>query len=287
MPNIPSFPRGLAETVKTQVSNIGQNIKSGALGEDQQFTFSEDVPAIGKTFGKNVGQYGTFGGAVKTLYDLFKSGQAMQPTSNVGQLAQYDFGGDQFGTSPISTNPFAPTQYDMSGMMKMIDTPINNMFQTPTSSPSQRMFTSGSMPRSSMIQNELPINDIVNKIEVPTDSGLQMPQEQQAQPQVMDNVTVTAPPQQRITPKKMPMPSDLDYIFGANQSAYQSRSAPSYVNPMTVNKGYFDMNKAGTVGGNYIPGVGWYNESDKMFGLKKEDLIFNRQMQDRIASMFQ
>ena len=272
MPNIPSSPRGLAEMFKTKAINVGQNIKAGFLGDDQKPNIGDFKPVL-----KNVLSLGPKAGLGKSFYDMFKSGQAMQPPTNVGQLAQYDFGGDQFGTSPFSPfyNPFAPTQYDMSGMMKMIDTPITNMFQ------------SGSIPRSSMIQNELPINDIVNKIEVPTGSGLQMPQEQQAQPQVMDNVTVTAPPQQRITPKKMPMPSDLDYIFGANQSAYQSRSAPSYVDPMTANKGYFDMNKFGTVGGNWVHGAGWLTDADKAFGKKAEDLAFEAEMRQRIASMYQ
>ena len=83
------------------------------------------------------------------------------------------------------------------------------------------------------------------------------------------------------------MPSDLDYIFGANQSAYQSRSAPSYVDPMTANKGYFDMNKFGTVGGNWVHGAGWLTDADKAFGKKAEDLAFEAEMRQRIASMYQ
>jgi hypothetical protein len=251
---------------------FGQQVKAGFLGEDQKFSVGDLKPVL-----KNVMSLGLGGGLGKSIYDSFKSGQAMQPTSNVGQLAQYDFGGDQFGTSPFSPfyNPFAPTQYDMSGMMPMLNTQISNMFQTPNfyRPPIQKT-------------GETSVQDFTNVFTPPSGSGLQMPQEQQAQPQVMDNVTVTAPPQQRITPKKMPMPSDLDYIFGADQSAYQSRSAPSYVNPMTANKGYFDMNKAGTVGGNYVQGAGWLTDADKAFGKKAEDLQFEAMMRQRMANMF-
>jgi hypothetical protein len=257
--------------IPDKMRGFSQQVKAGFFGDDQKFNIGDLKPVL-----KNVLSLGPKAGLGKSIYDSFKSGQAMQPPTNVGQLAQYDFGGDQFGTSPISTNPFAPTEYDMSGMMQMMDTPINNMFQTPNfyRPPIQKT-------------GETSVQDFTNVFTPPSGSGLQMPQEQQAQPQVMDNVTVTAPPQQRITPKKMPMPSDLDYIFGANQSAYQSRSAPSYVDPMTANKGYFDMNKAGTVGGNYVQGAGWLTGADKAFGKKAEDLLFEAEMRQRIASMYQ
>jgi hypothetical protein len=118
-------------------------------------------------------------------------------------------------------------------------------------------------------------------------SGLEMAQEeapQQAAPQVMDTQTV------RATPTKMPMPSDLDSLMASlnpqGMGGYQSRAMPSPINPMTSNKGYFDMNKAGTVGGNYIEGAGWMTDAARAFGLKPEDLEFQAMMNQRIAGMY-
>jgi hypothetical protein len=269
MPKITENLRGLGSFLQNTGNQAVNQTVTGLKGENQEWDIGDIKQPL-----KNIAQLGFPLGLIKTLFGAHKAGG--QPTSNVGQLAQYDFGGDQFGTAPISTNPFAPTEYDMSNMMPMMNTQISNMFQTPNfyRPPIQKT-------------GETSVQDFTNVFTPPSGSGLQMPQEQQAQPQVMDNVTVTAPPQQRITPKKMPMPSDLDYIFGANQSAYQSRSAPSYVNPMTANKGYFDMNKAGTVGGNYVQGAGWLTGADKAFGKKAEDLAFEAEMRQRIASMYQ
>ena len=244
MPNIPSFPRGIAETFQNmkQSENPLGTIKTGFYGENKKFDIG-DLATPFKNIGKGYATAGTGGailGAFQTLADYFRSPQGIPKT---GETSVFDF-------ANTFSNP--------------------NFYRPP-------------------IQNtgETSVQDFTNVFTPPSGSGLQMPQEQQAQPQVMDNVKVTAPPQQRITPKKMPMPSDLDYIFGANQSAYQSRSAPSYVNPMTANKGYFDMNKAGTVGGNYVQGAGWLTGADKAFGKKAEDLAFEAEMRQRIASMYQ
>ena len=129
--------------------------------------------------------------------------------------------------------------------------------------------------------------DVSNTFSAPTSSGLEMAQEeapQQAAPQVMDTQTV------RATPTKMPMPSDLDSLMASlnpqGMGGYQSRAMPSPINPMTSNKGYFDMNKAGTVGGNYIEGAGWMTDAAKAFGLKPEDLEFQAMMNQRIAGMY-
>lgn len=131
------------------------------------------------------------------------------------------------------------------------------------------------------------VQDVSNTFSAPMGSGLQMAQEeapQQAAPQVMDTQTV------RATPTKMPMPSDLDSLMASlnpqGMGGYQSRAMPSPINPMTSNKGYFDMNKAGTVGGNYIEGAGWMTDAAKAFGLKPEDLEFQAMMNQRIAGMY-
>jgi hypothetical protein len=129
--------------------------------------------------------------------------------------------------------------------------------------------------------------DVSNTFSPSMGSGLEMAQEeapQQAAPQVMDTQTV------RATPTKMPMPSDLDSLMASlnpqGMGGYQSRAMPSPINPMTSNKGYFDMNKAGTVGGNYIEGAGWMTDAARAFGLKPEDLEFQTMMNQRIAGMY-
>jgi hypothetical protein len=87
----------------------------------------------------------------------------------------------------------------------------------------------------------------------------------------------------RVTPNKMPVRNDLDFMNTAG-SAYQSRNAPLYPsNPMTANNGYFDMGKASTAGGNWIPGVGWRTDANKAMGQSEEDMQFNAQMAQRIG----
>jgi len=89
--------------------------------------------------------------------------------------------------------------------------------------------------------------------------------------------------QPRPTPNKMPVRNDLDFMNTAG-SAYQSRNAPLYPsNPMTANNGYFDMGKASTAGGNWIPGVGWRTDANKAMGQSEEDMQFNAQMAQRIG----
>ena len=129
--------------------------------------------------------------------------------------------------------------------------------------------------------------DVSNTFSPSMGTGLEMAQEeapQQAAPQVMDTQTV------RAAPTKMPMPSDLDSLMASlnpqGMGGYQSQAMPSPINPMTSNKGYFDMNKAGTVGGNYIEGAGWMTDAAKAFGLKPEDLEFQAMMNQRIAGMY-
>ena len=102
-----------------------------------------------------------------------------------------------------------------------------------------------------------------------------------------DQMGYTGIPQQsfqpRPTPNKMPVRNDLDFMNTAG-SAYQSRNAPLYPsNPMTANNGYFDMGKASTAGGNWIPGVGWRTDANKAMGQSEEDMQFNAQMAQRIG----
>jgi len=236
---------------------------------------------INKTFGgerkayaaKGVGNFlaGNIPGAIYSAYKFFTTPQdplqAAQaywnknPIQRTGVTSVYDIQNNiQPSWSPLSLNP--------SG--------------------------SQGIPRSAMIPSEFNadlapyVQDFVNKIEIPTDSGLQMPQEEQAQAQAPQQAPPPVAP--KITPTKMPMPSDLDFITAQldpyGQSAYQSRSAPKYVNPMTANGGYFDMNKAGTVGGKWIEGVGWMTDAARMAGLKPEDLEFQAMMNQRIAGMY-
>jgi hypothetical protein len=272
MPNIPSFPRGFAETfqnIKQSEDPVG-TIKTGFYGENKKFDIG-DLATPFKNIGKGYATAGTGGallGAFQTLADYFRSPEGIPKT---GETSVFDF-----------ANTFsAPT--DSGLQMPTMGAQVSNMFQTQRQTPD---FYRPPIQKT----GETSVQDFTNVFTPPSGSGLQMPQEQQtqqqAQPQVMDTQTVTAPPQQRVTPQKMPMPSDLDYIFGADQSAYQSRSAPSYVNPMTANKGFFDMNKAGTVGGNYVQGAGWLTQADKAFGKKAEDLQFEAMMRQRMANMF-
>jgi hypothetical protein len=193
-------------------------------------------------------------------------------------------------TSPSVTGWGSPIQ--RTGVTSVYD--IQNNIQPSFEPLSLNPSGSQGIPRSAMIPSEFNadlapyVQDFVNNIQVPTDSGLQMPQEEQAQAQAPQQAPPPVAP--KITPTKMPMPSDLDFITAQldpyGQSAYQSRSAPKYVNPMTANGGYFDMNKAGTVGGKYIEGAGWMTDAAKAFGLKPEDLEFQAMMNQRIAGMY-
>jgi len=193
----------------------------------------------------------------------------------------------------------APTQrswgspIQRTGVTSVYD--IQNNIQPSWSPLSLNPSGSQGIPRSAMIPSEFNadlapyVQDFVNKIQVPTDSGLQMPQEEQA-PQAQAPQQAPPPVAPKITPTKMPMPSDLDFITAQldpyGQSAYQSRAMPNYQDPMTSNRGYFDMNKAGTVGGKYIEGAGWMTDAAKAFGLKPEDLEFQAMMNQRIAGMY-
>lgn len=193
-------------------------------------------------------------------------------------------------TAPSATGWGSPIQ--RTGVTSVYD--IQNNIQPSFEPLSLNPSGSQGIPRSAMIPSEFNadlapyVQDFVNNIQVPTDSGLQMPQEEQAQAQAPQQAPPPVAP--KITPTKMPMPSDLDFIMAQldpyGQSAYQSRSAPKYVNPMTANGGYFDMNKAGTVGGKWIEGVGWMTDAARMAGLKPEDLEFQAMMNQRIAGMY-
>lgn len=143
------------------------------------------------------------------------------------------------------------------------------------------------------------VYDIQNTISPMQGSGLSYGVEEQAPTNAMAQQTAPAPmPSQptmptmpKVTPQTMPykMPSDLNYIYGADQSAFQNIDntfAPP-VNAMTKNGGYFDMGKAGTVGGNWVEGAGWMTQADQMFGKTEEDLAFEAMMRQRMASMAQ
>lgn len=132
------------------------------------------------------------------------------------------------------------------------------------------------------------VQDVQNTIAPIQGTGLPS-SEEEAAPSPAPSL---APPvqQPKIQPKTMPMPSDLEFIYGAKDGAYQSLTPPALqtpTNPMTANGGFFDMNKAGTVGGQYIQGVGWMTDAARAAGLKPEDLEFQAMMQQRIASMYQ
>jgi hypothetical protein len=290
MPKISETLRGLpsqfsaqAQSVNQKIGSPIQSVKTGFLGDNGTFETSDLKPIA-----DNIRQYGLTGGLAKTLLGYFKPETAQTPTTTGGEFPQFNFGSSQpqfnFGydtTQPTTGtdqyqgftryNPFAPTQYDMSGMMQMINTPIANMFQAPASSQGFEPYRPP-IPKT----GETTVFDFVNKIEAPSGSGLQMTPEggQQQAP---------APTAPKITPSKMPAKSFEETFY--NPLFVNNKIDPSKA--MTTNKGYFDMGKANTAGGNWIPNVGWYTEADKMAGLKEEDLIFNREMQNRIASMFQ
>jgi hypothetical protein len=217
--------------------------------------------APSRTFGQNITD--TLVGGI--------TGKPLQTVTGV-----YGLVGGLFG-QPSRAIPKQQFELPINDIVNKIEMPSGGIF-SPT------------IPRSAMIPPEFNVGldsyvqDFVNNIQVPTDSGLQMPQEEQAPQQAPPPV---AP---KITPTKMPMPSDLDYLMGqldpSGMSGYQSRAMPNYQDPMTANGGYFDMNKAGTVGGNYIEGVGWMTDAAKAFGLKPEDLKFQAMMNQRIAGMY-
>lgn len=104
------------------------------------------------------------------------------------------------------------------------------------------------------------------------------------QPQAPQSNFLSGP---RITPQQMPVRNDLDFM-NTQGSAYQSRYNP-VMNPsaMQSNNGYFDMNKAGTVNGNWVQDAGWRTDANKAFGQNEEDMAFNASMAKRIGSMSQ
>jgi hypothetical protein len=233
-------------------------------------SFKTQVGAIknapSRTFGQNITD--TLVGGI--------TGKPLQTVTGV-----YGLVGGLFG-QPSRAIPKQQFELPINDIVNKIEMPSGGIF-SPT------------IPRSAMIPPEFNVGldsyvqDFVNNIQIPTDSGLQMPQEEQA-PQAQAPQLAPPPVAPKITPTKMPMPSDLDYIMGqldpSGMSAYQSRAMPTYQNPMTSNRGYFDMNKAGTVGGKYIEGAGWMTDAAKAFGLKPEDLEFQAMMNQRIAGMY-
>jgi len=54
-----------------------------------------------------------------------------------------------------------------------------------------------------------------------------------------------------------------------------------------ANNGYFDMNKANTVNGNWVNGAGWRTDANKAFGQTEEDMAFNAQMAQRLGTVSQ
>jgi hypothetical protein len=91
----------------------------------------------------------------------------------------------------------------------------------------------------------------------------------------------------RPTPNKMPVRNGLDFMNTIG-SAYQSRNAPLYQpSAMQANNGYFDMNKANTVNGNWVNGAGWRTDANKAFGQTEEDMAFNAQMAQRLGTVSQ
>lgn len=246
MPNIPNAMRG-----------FGQQVKAGFLGDNQEFDIADLKPVA-----KNIAKFGVLGGGIKSLYDAFQSGKPQTTDPTQPWSLQ----------SPINRSTGQTTSpQDFNNLIPNIDSAISAQFQA------QNPFA----PQIPKGDYGTTVNDVTNTFAPPSDSGLQMDQEQQAQqPAPMPSV---AP---RVTPQKMPMPNDLDFIFGADQSAYQSRTAPAYANPMNTNGGYFDTNKIGTLGGNWINGAGWYTEADKVAGKSEEDMLFDAQMRQRMASMF-
>lgn len=255
MPNIPDMKAKFGQEV--------QNIKRGLYGDNGKLDVG-DFKGVAKNFG-SLGWLGIG----KSLWDARQKGIEMQPTTDPTQRWSLQ--------SPIQRSTGQTTSpQDFNNLIPNLDSAINTQYAQPSA-------FSPSIPKGDYGTT---VQDITNVFTPPTDSGLSMsPEEQPAQqsaPQPVPQPVV----QPKVTPNKMPMPNDLDFIFGADQSAYQSRTAPSYVDPMKVNNGYFDMNKANTVGGNWINGAGWYTEADKQAGLTEEDVLFNAQMRQRIAQMY-
>lgn len=197
------------------------------------------------------------------------------------------------GASLLTGNPLGAVYYGIKG----INTPTQQgwgsaISKTPYNQPVGVQDFSNQIPSlaSGLFTPPIPkgdygttAQDVSNTFSAPMGSGLQMGQEQAQQ-------EAPQPEAPRITPTKMPMPSDMDYLMGqldpSGMSGYQSRAMPNYQDPMTSNRGYFDMNKAGTVGGKYIEGAGWMTDAAKAFGLKPEDLEFQAMMNQRIAGMY-
>jgi hypothetical protein len=197
------------------------------------------------------------------------------------------------GASLLTGNPLGAVYYGIKG----INTPTQQgwgsaISKTPYNQPIGVQDFSNQIPSlaSGLFTPSIPkgdygttAQDVSNTFSAPMGSGLQMAQEQAQQ-------EAPQPAAPRITPNKMPMPSDMDYLMGqldpSGMSGYQSRAMPNYQDPMASNRGYFDMNKAGTVGGKYIEGAGWMTDAAKAFGLKPEDLEFQAMMNQRIAGMY-
>lgn len=273
MPKITENMRGLGTFLENKGNQVVNQTVSGLKGENQEWDIS-DI----KTPLKNLFSFGLLGGLAKTLFGAYKAGGQQQPMGN--PMPQFNFGTTS-SDSYTPFDPFAPTQYDMSNMMPMLGTQVTQMFQNPN-------ITRPAIQKT----GQTTVFDLSNPINAMQNTGLPMTQEQQAQQQPTSAQTPTvAPPMPKIQPKTMPMPSDLDLIMKGldpqAMSGYRSLSAPTYQNPMTANRGYFDMNKAGTVGGNYVQGAGWLTGADTAFGKKAEDLVFDAEMRQRIASMYQ
>lgn len=255
MPNIPDM--------KAKFGQEFQNVKRGLYGDNQQLDFGDF-----KSVGKNVASLGALG-LVKSLWDARQKGIAMQPTTDPSQKWSMQ--------SPIQRSTGQTTSpQDFFNTIPNLDSAINTQY-------AQQGAFNPSIPKGNYGTT---VQDITNTFAPPTDSGLSMSPEEQPEQQMAQQPVPQPVVQPRVTPQKMPMPNDLDFIFGADQSAYQSRTAPSYVDPMKANNGYFDMGKAGTAGGNWIQGAGWLTDADRAFGKKEEDLLFDAQMRQRIAQMY-
>jgi hypothetical protein len=149
--------------------------------------------------------------------------------------------------------------------------------RTPWASPYQRQDFGLSQPQSPLAQQQP--QDFLNQFSAGQmgNTGLG----QQAQPQAPQNTFLSGP---RPTPTQMPVRNGLDFM-DTQGSAYQSRNAPLYQpSAMQSNGGYFDMGKAGMVGGHWVGDAGWRTDANKAFGQTAEDMNFNAQMARQLAT---
>lgn len=122
------------------------------------------------------------------------------------------------------------------------------------------------------------VNDLNNPINY-NSGGIQ----QQPQSGMAPTINPMAP---KPRPVQYPQRNGLDFM-DTTGSAYQSLNAPLYQpSAMQANNGYFDMGKAGSVGGNWVQGAGWRTDANRAMGQSVEDMQFLAQQQAMLNGMY-